>query len=467
MSDSRNQQLLKPLTESIVNKPPYISGTLQLPDSCFSLFYKTAKDSLAARSASYTQELNSICLRLTFFCRRYINLANVAPDELEQLTQACEPASFGVKQEDVLDETYRKAGKMDSECFSSTLDPFETELIKIVRGYLLEGFKSGKGIKAELYKLNIYGKYSSLFHLYLVLRCCLGKGSFFKPHVDTPRNEKMFGSLVVVFPTPHEGGALSLRHHGQEWIFDSAKALAAVDKPTIGYVAFFSDIEHEVAPVTSGHRITLTYNLYFKDDSGSVSEKDAVPQLPNQERFRKAFQALLENPEFMADGGTLAFGLRHVYPIKKSLKHVYNVLKGSDAVVYDGMRALGFDPVLYVYYEDDYEQGATVDELMDFGAYDDETILEIVQAEDGIPVREEGGKMKDGFGFKDPELIAWATPLTTYNQQEGAYATYGNEAVVNWVYGEICMIVRIGKAGDRLAFPTANQVKNAYGKRRW
>jgi hypothetical protein len=80
---------------------------------------------------------------------------------LEQLTQACEPASFGVKQENVLDETYRRAGKMDSECFSSMLNPYHTDLIKIVRGYLLEGLESKQGIKAELYKLNIYSKYSS------------------------------------------------------------------------------------------------------------------------------------------------------------------------------------------------------------------------------------------------------------------------------------------------------------------
>jgi hypothetical protein len=69
----------------------------------------------------------------------------------------------------------------------------------------------------------------------------------------------MFGSLVIVFPTPHEGGALHLRHRGNEWIFDSGQALAdSTSQPSIGYVAFFSDIEHEIAPVTSGHRVTLT-----------------------------------------------------------------------------------------------------------------------------------------------------------------------------------------------------------------
>jgi hypothetical protein len=38
------QQLLTPLRESIVDKPPYTSGTLQLPDSSFSLFYKATND---------------------------------------------------------------------------------------------------------------------------------------------------------------------------------------------------------------------------------------------------------------------------------------------------------------------------------------------------------------------------------------------------------------------------------------
>ena len=287
----------------------------------------------------------------------------------------------------------------------------------------------------------------------------------------------MFGSLVVVFPTPHEGGALLLRHHGQEWIFDSAQALAGIGQPTIGYMAFFGDVEHEVAPVTSGHRITLTYNLYF-DDGGPVSENDAVsehltlPQTPNQEGFREAFKSLLGNPEFMADGGTLGFGLRHVYPIKESLNHVYDILKGSDAVLYQSMRALGFEPALYVFYDDDeYDRdappkGAMVDKLPDFDCgYEDGSVLDVVQMEGGILVREAGADMQDDPDSMDAEPVTFVTPMTTYNRQKGAYASYGNEPTLNWAYGDVCMIVRIGKAGDRLAYPTVAQVRRAYGER--
>lgn len=46
---TRGQELLTSLRESIVDKPPYTSGTLRLSDSCFSLFYKATKGGNDAR----------------------------------------------------------------------------------------------------------------------------------------------------------------------------------------------------------------------------------------------------------------------------------------------------------------------------------------------------------------------------------------------------------------------------------
>ncbi|GBE85339.1 hypothetical protein SCP_0705260 [Sparassis crispa] len=68
-------------------------------------------------------------------------------------------------------------------------------------------------VRAELYKLNV-----------------CGPGSLFKSHVDMPRREKMFGSLVVAFPTPHEGRALVLRHEGQSWTFDPGEIFPKSEK---------------------------------------------------------------------------------------------------------------------------------------------------------------------------------------------------------------------------------------------
>ena len=219
----------------------------------------------------------------------------------------------------------------------------------------------------------------------------------------------MFGSLVIVFPTPHEGEALRLRHHGHEWAFDSGQELAVERQPAISYVALFSDIEHEVMPVISGHRVILTYNLYL-DDDGPVFANDIVQErfspmvtrASNEVVFREVSNSLLANPEFLGEGGTLAFGLRHVYPIEKSLKHVYNALIGSDAVVYQSARALGFEPVLYLYYErEPYEpffKSAFIDIVIDFairGDYKDShvDIIQTVHANGGIVVHQEGRKL--------------------------------------------------------------------------
>jgi hypothetical protein len=370
---------------------------------------------------------------------------------------------------------------MDPEYFSSSLDPFRTDLIKIIRDYLLEGEESTKNMEIETYKLNIYSEHLIFIHPHLILYCCPGKGSSFKPHVDTPRSKRMFGSLVIIFPTHHEGGALFLRHRGHEWIFDPGRALAggALGRPSIGYVAFLNGIEQDVAPVTSGHCVTLTYNLYFNDDRGHVSEKDMVsehfapPKLPNQDGFREAFKALLENPEFMAEGGTLAFGLRHVYPIEYSLKPIYDVLKGSDTVVYQCTRALGFEPVLHMYYDELFSphEGMIVGRVVNFDMFldldEEESLHKYIQADGGVLVRQDGGGLlyDDPYSVLDydkfPEPMEWVTPMTTYNRKEGRYATL-DKLRMHSTYGDACMIVRIGRVGDRLVYPTVAQIEKAY-----
>jgi len=72
----------------------------------------------------------------------------------------------------------------------------------------------------------------------------------------------MLGSLVVIYPTAHEGGELVLRHGDHEWKFDANSLTASQSSPSLAYVAFYSDLEHEVLEVTSGRQVTVTYNLY-------------------------------------------------------------------------------------------------------------------------------------------------------------------------------------------------------------
>ena len=119
--------------------------------------------------------------------------------------------------------------------------------------------------------------------------------------------------------------------------------------------------------------------------------------------------------------------------------------------------------------DEDYSnppRGAMIDKVMDFDdSYYEETVLDVVQAEGEIPVRQDGGKIKNTSDFKNPEPVEWVTLPTSYNRQEDAFLTYGNEAMVNCVYGDVCIVVRIGKADDRLAFPSAAEVKRVHLER--
>ena len=114
-------------------------------------------------------------------------------------------------------------------------------------------------------------------------------------------------------PTTHEGGTLHLRRKDTEWTFDSSTPSTT---PSIKYIAFYNAVEHELSPVTSGHRVSLTYNLYYDDAplptgplrGDGVTEEEAKP--------RQTLSALIENLDFLLDGGYLGFGLRYQCPIK-------------------------------------------------------------------------------------------------------------------------------------------------------
>jgi hypothetical protein len=280
----------------------------------------------------------------------------------------------------------------------------------------------------------------------------------------------MLGTLVIIFPTPHEGGSVLVWDGRQEWSFDPGRELTTTSTPTIGYVVLLNDVEHEVAPISSGHRVTLTYDLCL-DADGSTSVKIPASgplSIPTYERtFQETLEALLKNPEFLAYGGTLGFGLRHVYPVKRETKHVCDLLKASDAVLYRSFRALGFQPALYMYYEwrepGTYSaKGALLDHRVDFGnsgTLEESDLAWVVLAKGGIIVSRDDSYSVDDNEDERAEKVDWVTPVTTFNRHESAYVSYGNEPSMELTYWDLCLIVRIGKAGERLMYPTMAQSK--------
>ncbi|PYI16592.1 hypothetical protein BO99DRAFT_217958 [Aspergillus violaceofuscus CBS 115571] len=275
---------------------------------------------------------------------------------LGDLVADCQPASFGRNGEEILDPSYRLAGKIDPSHFASSFHPADFEILQMVENVLLPGIsekdlgreddgskpvvsKSARHYRklhAELYKLNVYS----------------GPSGHFATHVDTPRSESQIGSLVVCLPSQFSGGRLTVRHGGQQKAFDWSEA----SQSAIQWAAFYSDCEHEIETITEGHRLTLTYNLYITQAPTAKIDASNLVLQPQSFPLYNAVHEIFSNPRFMEQGGVLGMFCSHAYAHTSNDAHVRlpRALKGADLVVYSVLKSLGAEvSVLPVLGDDD------------------------------------------------------------------------------------------------------------------
>ncbi|KAI9926316.1 hypothetical protein MW887_004080 [Aspergillus wentii] len=247
-------------------------------------------------------------------------------DVLQQLVAACDPASFGRGDENVVDPKYRKAGKIDPTQFATSFHPADFGIIENIEQILLPSISTEtenklqfRKLSAELYKLNVYS----------------GPSGLFRKHVDTPRSENQIGSLVVCLPCSFQGGNLIIQHNGRKVDFD----WSSQSKLVIQWAAFYSDCEHEIQTITEGHRITLTYNLLMKQQ--------------------------LTDPNFMKEGGVLGFYCSHAYPHTSEVAELQlpRGLKGADLVLYSVLKSLGIEVNVLPVLENDGKYGSANPQL--------------------------------------------------------------------------------------------------------
>ncbi|KAI0737380.1 hypothetical protein C8Q80DRAFT_1340021 [Daedaleopsis nitida] len=417
----------------LTETPSYCSGTLPLQPRDAVLYYSEEEGTA-----------------------RRIDLAHPSADALDVLERACDPAPFGRNEETILDPTYRRAGKMEVDAFMLGFDAERLGLVDVIRSALFAGAEESKHIYAELYKLNVYGE-----------------NAFFKSHVDTPRASNMFGSLVV----------LILRHDGREWTFDSATVLSETSAaPTVAFVAFFSDVEHEVAPVRTGHRVTITYNLYF-DSAESTRRVLAAPPPSglrilhpigaNSGAVSSALAALLSDATVLPQGGTIGFGLRHQYPMPSSwtggdpnpLHTLRSWLKGADAALFAACEAHGLVPKLRLRKERNTAK-ILLDRPVEVHDYDTEE-----DDPDEVICRDLGGVLMlahplvSGTVVEGEPLLPeyWSestidesvdvhmvTEITHYNRFKSTMVVNtGNDAGVGYMYKSVCLTVDVGAPQSR------------------
>lgn len=198
-------------------------------------------------------------------------------------------APYGRGEATVVDTDVRRVWQLEPDQFrleNPKWEPFVREIAKSVKAEF--GIK--QKVTASLYKLLVYEK-----------------GSFFVPHRDTEKAHRMFATLAICLPSKHKGGQLIVSHSGQSQVVDFSDEASAYD---LQYAAFYAECEHEVRPVTDGHRICLVYNLATPADAKTnlncdcadcqqlasfLKDKDAqVHRFPRRKDLRQHFHRQID-----------------------------------------------------------------------------------------------------------------------------------------------------------------------------
>ena len=98
MSQEFDAKLLA-VRNAISKRPPFVSGTLDVPDVDLKLYFG---DVVNYKCVPLSSCPASPLKRSVFSC---MNLGQAMEEKLASLVATCQPATFGLNQEDVLDET--------------------------------------------------------------------------------------------------------------------------------------------------------------------------------------------------------------------------------------------------------------------------------------------------------------------------------------------------------------------------
>lgn len=343
----------------------------------------------------------------------------------KRLISVARPALFGRGQETLSDRSVRDTWELTPAQVTLGGPKWDAHLEAALTHFRDElGLPPGSQLRAELHSLLVYGK-----------------GQFFLPHQDSEKHDEMVATLVVSLPSVHTGGELVVDDGGTERTYRGSR-------DDLVLVAFYADRRHEVRPVRSGHRVTLTFNLML---TSAAPATDAGPVEQAAHCLTEHFSSPARSQYGDRDLGEptrLTFMLDHEYSQKGLAARRF---KGADAERFRLLQAAaeqaGCETALALaeiketwdalpageswghhdWYEDEYDdQDGDPD---DEGAYelneliDDEITLGWWVAPDG------SGKEKISLPVGHHEVCA-VTPsrsLTPYHSEyEGYMGNYGN-----------------------------------------
>lgn len=236
----------------------------------------------------------------------------VTEHQASNIISLCQQAPYGKGTETLIDTQVRRVWELDGDKLTFSNPQWQTMLDNILRRCALALDLDDQVLVADLYKLLVYEK-----------------DSFFLPHQDGEKLDAMVATLVICLPSGHQGGALSLSHANEKALIDFSNP---DDLYNIQYVLFYADCEHEIAKLTSGYRVCLTYNVCLAGKRRELVSPDFTKEL-NQltQVFTENFQAAAMQQEGFPQEGfpqeseqQASLQPRHLSKLAISLDHQYS-----------------------------------------------------------------------------------------------------------------------------------------------
>lgn len=259
-------------------------------------------DAKSAFSAELTARPEDLSLEVEGFGR--VKLP-VTPAKARNLISLGQPARYGRGEETLIDPEVRDTWEIPTHLVRAEWD--DAKLKDILATVKEEfGFPNAAELTADLHSLLVYEP-----------------GQFFLAHQDSEKADDMVATLVVTLPSSYTGGELVVGLGGERKAYRGSKT-------ALSFVAFYADCRHEVLKVSSGYRITLTYNLLLHGDTSRPEGDDGiVAELVSllREHFSTPAPRYYSGPP-VDPPSRLVYLLDHEYT-PRALK--WSRLKGDDA----------------------------------------------------------------------------------------------------------------------------------------
>lgn len=339
------------------------------------------------------------------------------PAQCKALIALGEPAPFGLGTETLHDTRVRDTWQIPIERVNVDWGGRLARTLDTAAAVL--DLPLGSRLTAELHSMLVYAK-----------------GQFFAAHQDSEKADAMVATLVVTLPSRHTGGDLAVHDRDRVHAYP-----AALDK--VSAVVLYADRLHEVRPVRSGHRVSLTFDLLVEQPADPVTEAAVVDQAASllHTHFATPWPARWRGEDV---GYPRLFGylLDHQYT---AAGLSWSRLKGSDVQPAQTLRCaveqLGGEAVLALtdihqvwdaaysppgwrsYDEDDLEDLDELDDVEPGELIDDE----IAVTHWLLPEAPKTTEVSLGLDTREVGAGRQTATLPPYNQQyEGYMGNYGN-----------------------------------------